>query len=351
MKKEEGNIKGENNILIENDKIINEKNRILNEDEINISNNKKDIIDFKEDEKEEDKIKIKNLDENQNNNNNYILEDYEKTEFNINGGIIDKNKNNNNNNNENNIDNINKNHKKALHYCEVLYYDNNNIIDIYHLILANEDSEAGKFYNKYTYSFIENRYNDYTDIKSFDILEEVKNVFKDIAPLILSKKIDDITFNDNEDIINNKLIQLKSKEELVLNDCYIDEGNSFYKINGFQPKYNYFKPDDKTLEIRLEMPGNCSCKAKKSVVKDKVIITFYGIKKPDKSPKNPEDNLFNSRDFTNFEFNVILPIEEFEISSNVKEGYPQKKNGIYIFQFELATKVVEEISIDVDDEV
>ena len=26
-----------------------------------------------------------------------------------------------------------------------------------------------------------------------------------------------------------------------------------------EPKYNYFKPDENTLEIRLEVPGNVNC--------------------------------------------------------------------------------------------
>ena len=294
------------------------------------------------------KKKKENLDnrdkENINNNNNEINKEIKKDD---NEDFIENNiKINQKKNNNNDIDNINKNYKEALHYCEVLYYDNNNQIDIYHLILANEDSEAGEFYNKYAYSFIKNRYDDYIDLKSFDIFEEIKNVFTDIAPFILSKKINDITFNDNQDIINRKLIQLKSKEELVLalNDSFMD--NSLSKINGFQPKYNYFKPDDKTLEIRLEIPGNCNCNAKKSIVKDKVIITFYGKKNRDKLPEKTEDNLFSSREYSDFELNVPFPIEEFEITSNVKKQ--DKKHGIHIFQFELAPKT-DEISQDVDD--
>ena len=44
----------------------------------------------------------------------------------------------------------------------------------------------------------------------------------------------------------------------------------------FTPKYNYFKPDEKTLEIRLEVPGNVKLKPTHTVVGDETIITIKG---------------------------------------------------------------------------
>ena len=359
--------KGDNIIEIkknekEKDQILNIKMKKNEDIKIDLNKNEKNIINNKDDEEEDEEEDEK---EGKNDNNKDILKHYkdsdndsdsnsnEKNEFKENNKIIfkDKEKDNYENNKVNNIiDNIdyrilenkekkiNKNYKEALHYCEVLRSENGNI-DIYHLILANEDSEAGQFYNEYTYSFIENRYNDITELKTFDVLEEVKNVFKDIAPAILYKKIDNINFDQNEDILNNGLIQLKSKEELTL--------KSLYKM--FKPKYNYFKPDNNTLEIRLEIPGNSDCKVDNTIIGDKTRIIFKGSKKPDKSPKNPEDNLFNSREFNDFEVNVDLPVEKFQISPSSK---PNKdyKNGVYIAKYELANKA-EEISFETKDEL
>jgi len=350
-------------------KLKKNKDNKIDKIENNIINNK---LDEEEDEKEEENKKDEK--EGKNDNKKDILKDYKdsdddsdsssneinKLKFNNKIILNDKKKDNNENNKVNNIienkdynilenkeRNIYKKYKEALHYCEVLRYDNGNI-DIYHLILANEDSEAGRFYNKYTYTFIENRYNDITELKAFDVLEEVKNAFKDIAPLVLYKKID-INFDQNEDILNNGLIQLKSKEELPLKSLNIDENSISNKNKKFQPKYNYYKPDDKTLEIRLEIPGNFECHVDKTVIGDKTKIIFKGNKKPDKSPKNPEDNLVNLREFNDFEVNIDLPVEEFQISSpDPKEGYPKKINGIYIIQYELASKG-KEISLNADD--
>lgn len=122
---------------------------------------------------------------------------------------------------------------------------------------------------------------------------------------------------------------------------------SLIKIKSFSQ--NIIIPDDKTLEIRLEIPGNFECHVDKTVIGDKTKIIFKGNKKPDKSPKNPEDNLVNLREFNDFEVNIDLPVEEFQISSpDPKEGYPKKINGIYIIQYELASKG-KEISLNADD--
>ena len=354
--------KGHNNIEIkvnekEKDQNLNNKMKKNKDNKIDLKKNEKIIINNKDDEEEDEKEEKKENVENEGKNEIFkdILKDYKnsdnddsdssdnkKIELKENNNIINEDKK------KDKEKKINKKYEEALHYCEVLRYDNGNI-DIYHLILANEDSEAGQFYNEYAYSFIEDRYNEIAELKSFDALEEVKNVFKDIAPLILYKKID-INFEQNEDILNNELIQLKSKEELPIKYLNIDE-SVFGGDKKFQPKYNYFKPDDKTIEIRIEIPGNFECNVEKTIIGDKTKINFKGIKKPDKDPKKPEDNLENLREFTDFELNILLPIEEFLISSpDPKEGYPKQKNGIYIIQYELVSKGKgKEISLNADD--
>ena len=48
---------------------------------------------------------------------------------------------------------------------------------IFHLIYANENSEAGKYYNQYTLSFIEKLYEANIDLKGFDIVKSIKERF------------------------------------------------------------------------------------------------------------------------------------------------------------------------------
>ena len=236
-------------------------------------------------------------------------------------------------------DNIKKEEKEfAKHFKEILYYDKTTKLIINHLILANEDSEAGKVYNKYSYKYIENIYNN-SPQKQFDIIDKVKKQFKSMAETILKNNIKEISFNSNQDILKNKIIKLKIKEqEIQLKKCYIDElGFSFFKTGDFEPKYNYFKLDEKTLEIRLELPGNCSANVEYSIEKEETRIKVYGTKKHDKDPKNFEDNIFNMREFSNYEVNISLPTDTFRIASTKpKEGYPKIAKGVCIIQYELS---------------
>ena len=117
-----------------------------------------------------------------------------------------------------------------IHFTEILNYGDNKKLEVYHLILANEDSEAGKKYNPYAYTFIENLYNIITEPKKFDIFEQVKDNFKVLSNTILTDNIENISFNENDDIIKKKLIKLNFDKELSLKRCYIDElGFSFLK--------------------------------------------------------------------------------------------------------------------------
>ena len=98
------------------------------------------------------------------------------------------------------------------------------------IIIANEDSEAGKEYNQYAYDFIENIYNLISDKKKFDVFEKVKDNFEKLSKTILNDKIDKNLFNSTEDILNTNKIKLNKKEELSLKKCYTDElGFSFLR--------------------------------------------------------------------------------------------------------------------------
>ena len=231
---------------------------------------------------------------------------------------------------ESNFNNIN--------FYEVLYYDENRKIDIYHLILAKENSEAGKAFNDYSYKFIENIYNTVTEKKKFDIFEEVKIKFIDLSGTILNNNVTESNFSSSDETMENKIIKLNLKEELSLKKCYMDElGFSFFKTGDFEPKYNYFKPNENTLEIRLEIPGNTKCTSKHIVEGEETKIIVSGVKNHDATPKKFEDNIFNIREFSKFEVVIPLKVEKFKITStDPKEGYPIIKNGVFVVQYELA---------------
>ena len=134
------------------------------------------------------------------------------------------------------------------------------------------------------------------------------------------------------------MIKLEYEKDLNLKKCYTDELSfSFFKAGYFEPKYNYFKPDEHTLEVRVEVPGNIKCSVTHKITENKTIIIVKGVKQIDKSPSKPEDMIFNMREFSEFELNIPLKVEKFEISQTTpKKGYPKFVNGVFCVQYELA---------------
>ena len=236
---------------------------------------------------------------------------------------------------------------KEIYFTENLKFSDEKELEVFHLILAYEDSEAGKFYNPFAYEFIERIYNLITEPKKFDVFEQVKKNFENIYHAFIANDIKETKFNSFENIQKEKIIKLEyNNKELELKRCYMDEiGFSLFKSREVELKYNYFKPDENTLEIRTEIPGKANVEVSHKIVGDDTIITLTGNKYKDKEPKEPNFNLLNTRDYGDYELNIRLKAEDFKINSAApKEGYPKFKNGICFIQYELAKKASKAIA-------
>ena len=204
---------------------------------------------------------------------------------------------------------------------------------IFHLIFANEGSEAGDYYNNFTIKFIENYYQNITDLKSFDVFETIKQRFINLSKEIIEKNNE----NKNFDIIfDKKAIKLQTPQKIILKRCFIDElGFSNLKGNGFEPNFNYYKKDNKII-VRLEAPGNSTLDYDLEYSGEYTIIRLKGTKKPDKEPENHEDIIHTNREFGDFNLEIPLKTEDYNISDeNVQ--LVQKK-GIFILEFEFRKK-------------
>jgi len=127
----------------------------------------------------------------------------------------------------------------------VYYYEKNVEVNIYHLIFANEGSQAGKYYNNLTLDFLENSYQNVINLKPFDIIETVKERFIEVSKEIIEKTEKPFTKNDFDNS-NNKYIKLINHKNITLKNCLIDElGFSNLITNGFEPTYNYYQKDNK----------------------------------------------------------------------------------------------------------
>ena len=212
------------------------------------------------------------------------------------------------------------------------YYEKNTNPKIFHLLFANEGSEAGKKYNTFTLDFLENNYQTVTDLTSFDAIETIKEGFNEISPEILEKAeqvSEKVEFDDS----NKKLIKLKTPKIIKLKKCLIDElGFSNLRANSFQPLYNCFKKDKKFI-IRIEIPGNSDINSSIDRSGEISVIKLFGEKKKDKEPQNLKDNKINTREFG--KFNVEIPVNFGDCIISNEEPEIIKKNGVCIFEYKL----------------
>ena len=122
---------------------------------------------------------------------------------------------------------------------EIYFYEKDTDPKIFHFLFANEGSEAGNYYNKFTIEHLENEFQRVTDIKPFDVIETVKERFIEMSKEILEKNEEPLNKNDFDNSDNN-IIKLKDSYDVRLKKFLIDElGFSNLKANGFEPTYNY----------------------------------------------------------------------------------------------------------------
>ena len=220
----------------------------------------------------------------------------------------------------------------------IYYYESNKEQKIYHLIYANEGSEAGLYYNQFTLDFLENNYQHVTHLKPFDVIDTIKERY-----IILSKDIIERTDTADGKIDKNSfeetdanLIKLKDAKEIILKKCLTDElGFSNLKANGFEPTYNLFKKDDKII-LRVEAPGNCEIESNYEFAGEYNIIKLNGVKKRDKEPQEEDKNIFNTRENGNFVLDIPLKADEYLLSN--EEPDIKANKGVFILEYKLAKK-------------
>ena len=211
----------------------------------------------------------------------------------------------------------------------VSYFEKNNGLIIYHLIFANEYSDAGKYYNGYTLKFLEDLYKTYTNLESFDIKTTLIKRFKEVSKEIIEKVEEDLDFDESQ----KDIIKLIKPKEIVLKKCLIDElGFQNLKTNGFEPPYNYYTKNNQMI-VKVEAPGNCSLKSSIYYSGEYVIIKLEGIKENDREPYPINKNIFNNRETGKFSLDIPLKFEEYMIR-NV-EPKIINKNGVFILCYQL----------------
>ena len=225
-------------------------------------------------------------------------------------------------------------------YCFV--EKENKGIKVYHLIMAREHTEAGDYYNPFTYKVLREQFNTFTERKPLSIIEEVKNRFVEWSNDLLEDRIDseNIEIVKGENQIEEKIIfksTEKNKENLkiVPKACISDElGLNIYRSNGYEPAYYFYIENDEYLVVVLEAPGDVTIEDKYADTSLNEIIVI-GNKEDYLSTKKPISNNTKVGKFKlriKYRNNIIIADE------NPVEGQETFDKGILQFKFKLIKK-------------
>ena len=217
-----------------------------------------------------------------------------------------------------------------------VYYVEEKKYQIYHLIMAKEGTEAGNYYNNYTYKFLIDKFTNFTKRKDLSIIKEVKDRFVEWSNDLLEDKIepDNIEIIEENQFSKKYVFKPTEKNKKLVPKFSEEIEFLFCTTNEYEPSFCYYIEDDKFLTIKLEIPGNVEFKEVYASVDSKEI--FISGKKicDDDSIKI----LKNTRLFGKFNLRIPYP-NQITISNEepiIEEA--NSKNGIYIYKFELAKR-------------
>ena len=224
-------------------------------------------------------------------------------------------------------DKINK-----IFFSEIINNDKNNL-EIYHFIMANENSDAGNFYNNFVIEYFKDLYKTMPYFSKFPVIEKIQNFFKDISNLFIENEINNFDFDNNE---NNNLIKLNLNEKITLKKCLIDElGINILLNKKFIPKYCYFINKDNTkLIIEIEISGKFKNLSVDIISKENFYsFKIEGIKIAEILNKN--NDYYNSRFNGYFNFIINVPKDKIELENSNRINNLSHKNGIIKIECDL----------------
>ena len=227
------------------------------------------------------------------------------------------------------MQNVEKPYNKSR-YFEVT--DESSDKEIIHLIMAQEGTEAGDYYNVSTIDYIRKTGKMVMNANEFDIIDKLKKYFCKVSETILKfnspkEKIkpEDIKLENND-----QLLRLNYKKEIKLETFYGDIINDTFGDPTFTPLYYIYSNDPKYVIIFLECPG-------KVEIKD-VDVNFpnQNTRVTIKGKKEKENVKTMGRKFGSgkFELTINLKQKDGEIIKNIKIEPPE--NGFYQIKLERA---------------
>ncbi len=135
-----------------------------------------------------------------------------------------------------------ENQKENKYYYKQII-QNNEKIQIIHLFMANDRSDAGNYYNHSTFNFIKKLIETNFNFIKFNIIEKVREFLFDHSEEFFNEpleNIDDIKIIEEN---NKRLLKYTNKEKpFELKECYVDElGNANFIQTNYKPSYRAYK--------------------------------------------------------------------------------------------------------------
>ncbi len=224
-------------------------------------------------------------------------------------------------------------------------------INIFHLIFAAENSEAGNYYNSFAINFILLHFNNIADLREFDVIENIKSNFSLQSKIYFDQIIKKEDFLSTKEIMEKKLFSLIKPREIKLKyNLFEDLGLQVLEENYFEPKYSIVKTK-KDFEINIELPGNIKVDIYRPIyINNFTSINIVGHKYRDKLPKEENSNIIDIRNYGQFNCKINLETQDCIINPNIK--YKKFDNGLLILRYELEEeKLPEKITLSIDEEI
>ena len=222
------------------------------------------------------------------------------------------------------------------------YLESKNKINIVHLIMAREGSEAGNYYNQSTILFLRKQIKSYIKNQRFDVIESFIQYLSISSGTYMEKPIE---INNVEYDEEKKKIVIKSNDKIMFKKYYEDElGITNFYGNIIEPYYNYDIYDDK-IKINIELPGIINkFHAKLIPLNGNYVFIYTG------NYKIPEiDNmelLYNNIQYGEFRLQIKIPITFGTINDATPKDTRNAKNGEITLIYYLNKKEDNEVMID-----
>ena len=225
-----------------------------------------------------------------------------------------------------------------MFFSEIITTEETNL-EIYHFIMANENSDAGIYYNNFVINYFKDLYKNIPYFTKFPVIEKLQNFFKDISKSFIENNINNYEFDNS----NKNLIKLKLDDKIKLKKCLIDElGINILLNKKFIPKYCYYIDNENNkLIIELEISGKFKDIKVKIIPKENLyLFKVEGFKIVEILKTNTE--FYNSRFNGYFNFIINIPNDKIELENSNNINNLTHKNGIVKIECDLLkeTKII-----------